>query len=193
MAIEASRIYWNHPELWDEEASLFRQNMRRMPPLGNLHLTGRVEQSVGINSIHRGAIIIAGSGMCNGGRIIHHLKYNIGRPECHVIIIGFQAPGTLGRRLVEGQQEVHINGDNLRVAAQIHTIGGLSAHGDRDDLLRWLGTCECRPSIFVVHGDDPVKQVFRENIRASLSIDPEVPKAGQILDLATGVLSSART
>jgi metallo-beta-lactamase family protein len=192
MAIEASRIYWNHPELWDEEASLFRRNMRRMPPLGNLHLTGRVEQSVGINSVHQGAIIVAGSGMCNGGRIVHHLKYNISRPECHVIIIGFQAPGTLGRRLVEGQQEVHLNGDNLKVAAQIHTIGGLSAHGDRDDLLRWLGTCECRPSIFVVHGDDQVKQAFRESIKGTLSIEPEVPKPGQILDLATGILSSSQ-
>lgn len=188
MAIEASRIYWEHQELWDEEASVFRSNLRRMPPLGNLHLTGRVEQSIGINGIRDGAIIIAGSGMCNGGRIIHHLKHNIERPECHVIISGFQAKGTLGRQLVEGRSEVFINGARFRVAARIHTIGGLSAHGDRDDLLRWAGSCECRPAVFVVHGEENVKQVFRDTIKASLSLETEVPNPGEILDLASGKL-----
>jgi metallo-beta-lactamase family protein len=188
MAIEASRIYWNHPELWDEEASLFRSNLRRMPPLGNLHLTGRVEESMAINRMREGAIIVAGSGMCNGGRIIHHLKHNIERPECHVIIIGFQAAGTLGRQLVEGHKEVYMHGERFRVAAQVHTIGGLSAHGDRDDLLRWVGSCECRPSVYVVHGEETVKQIFSETIKASLSMETQVPKPGEILDLRSGAL-----
>ena len=191
MAIETSRIYWNHPELWDEESSLFRREMRRMPPLGNLHLTGRVEQSMAINGKREGSIIVAGSGMCNGGRIIHHLKHNIERPECHVIIIGFQAAGTLGRKLVEGDKEVFINGGRYRVAAQVHTLGGLSAHGDRDDLLRWVGSCDCKPTVFVVHGEEKVKEVFRETIKASLSLETEVPKPGDILDLETGVLRNS--
>jgi len=188
MAIEASRIYWNHPELWDEEAELFRREMRRMPPLGNLHLTGRVEESMAINGKREGAIIVAGSGMCNGGRIIHHLKHSLERPECHVIIIGFQAVGTLGRKLVEGHKEVFINGDRYRVAAKVHTLGGLSAHGDRDDLLRWVGSCECKPAVFVVHGEEKVKQLFCETIKASLSMETQVPSPGNILDLETGTL-----
>ncbi len=191
MAIEASMIYWEHPELWDEEAKLFRKELRRMPPLGNLHLTGSVDQSIAINSHRQGAIIVAGSGMCNGGRIIHHLKNNVWRPECHVLIIGFQAQGTLGRRLVEGHKEVHINGTAYRVAAKVHTIGGLSAHGDRDDLLRWLGSCECSPAVLVVHGEERVKEVFRESIRTSLSLDARIPVPGQLLDLVTGELRSA--
>lgn len=188
MAIEASMIYWEHPELWDEEARLFRKDLRRMPPLGNLHLTGSVEQSIAINSHRQGSIVVAGSGMCNGGRIIHHLKNNVWRPECHVLIIGFQAQGTLGRRLVEGHKEVHINGTSYPVAAKIHTIGGLSAHGDRDDLLRWLGSCECSPAVFVVHGEARVKEMFRETITTSLSFETAIPAPGQILDLATGKL-----
>lgn len=188
MAIEASRIYWEHEELWDEEASVFRRNLRRMPPLGNLHLTGRVEQSMAINKMREGAIIVAGSGMCNGGRIIHHLKHNIERPECHIIISGFQAAGTLGRHLVEGHKEVFLHGERYKVAARIHTIGGLSAHGDRDDMLRWLASCECRPEVFVVHGEEKVKEQFRETIVASLSLDSQVPKPGEVLDLGSGEL-----
>jgi metallo-beta-lactamase family protein len=188
MAIEASMIYWEYPDLWDEDARLFRKELRRMPPLGNLHLTASVDQSIAINSRRQGSIIVAGSGMCNGGRIIHHLKNNVWRPECHVLIIGFQAQGTLGRRLVEGHKEVHINGTAYRVAAKIHTIGGLSAHGDRDDLLKWLGSCECPPSVFVVHGEAHVKEVFSDTIKASLSLDARIPSPGQILDLVTGEL-----
>ncbi len=188
MAIEASMIYWDYPDLWDDEAKLFRKELRRMPPLGNLHLTASVDQSIAINSRRQGSIIVAGSGMCSGGRIIHHLKNNVWRPECHVLIIGFQAQGTLGRRLVDGHKEVHINGTTYRVAAKIHTIGGLSAHGDRDDLLKWLGSCECRPSVFVVHGEAHVKEVFGDTIKASLSLDAKIPLPGQILDLVTGKL-----
>ncbi len=185
MAIEATRIYWNHPELWDEDASLFRRELRQMPPLHNLHLTGRVEQSIAINEKRSGAIIIAGSGMCNGGRILHHLARNIQHKSCHVIIIGFQARGTLGRALVDGREYVHIYGEQYRVAAQVHTIGGLSAHGDRDDLLRWVQSCESRPAVFIVHGEDNAKAAFRESIREALFLEPEVPGPGDILDLKT--------
>ncbi|MCE1273285.1 MAG: MBL fold metallo-hydrolase [Chlorobiales bacterium] len=193
MAIEASRIYWEHSELWDEEASVFRKNLRRMPPLGNLHLTARVEQSIAINSRRQGAIIIAGSGMCNGGRIIHHLKNNIERPECHIIISGFMAAGTLGRRLVDGDKEVYLHGAPYRVAARVHTVGGLSAHGDRDALLRWLGSRECKPNVYVVHGEDKVKEQFRETIKTELAFETEVPKPGDILDLVTGDLKRAQS
>ncbi|HWQ25943.1 MAG TPA: MBL fold metallo-hydrolase [Chlorobaculum sp.] len=191
MAIEASRIYWEHEELWDADASLFRRNLRRMPPLGNLHLTGRIEESMAINSMNQGAIIVAGSGMCNGGRIIHHLKHNLERPECHIIVSGFMAQGTLGRELVEGRKEVSLHGRRYRVEAQVHTIGGLSAHGDRADLLRWLKSSEGGPSVVIVHGEESVKEAFKGFIRNELSVDALIPQPGDRLDLITTTLHSA--
>ena len=105
MAIEATRIYWEYPHLYDEEATKLRRRLHEMPQLQNLHLTRTVEESQAINRLQSGAIIIAGSGMCDGGRIVHHLKQNLGRRGCHVLIVGFQAHGTLGRRLVNGEAD----------------------------------------------------------------------------------------
>jgi len=167
MAIEASAIYLDYPELYNREAVAFRNDKSIMPHLKNLHFTPRPEQSKAINAIKSGAIIIAGSGMCNGGRILHHLKHNIERPECSLIMTGFQAEGTLGRSLVNRQKEVEIHGRNYQVKAALHTIGGLSAHGDQNDLLRWISGFLNNPDIFVVHGDVPVKKIFRDAIEST--------------------------
>jgi metallo-beta-lactamase family protein len=181
MAIEASRIYWDYPALVDEEAVEFRKSKKWLPHLKNLHFTVKPEQSKAINSRKSGAIIIAGSGMCNGGRILHHLKHNIQRPECSVIITGFQAEGTLGRRLVDKESEVEIHGRSYPVQASLHTIGGLSAHGDRNDILRWLGGFQHKPEIYVVHGDIPVKTVFRDSIEAELHLKASIPQHGEVV------------
>lgn len=181
MAIEASRIYWDNPELVDEQAVAFRNDKTWMPHLKNLHFTAKPEQSQAINAITSGAIIIAGSGMCNGGRILHHLKRNIQRPECCIIITGYQAEGTLGRRLVDGDREVEIHGRSYPVRASVHTIGGLSAHGDRNDLLHWLGGFEHKPELFVVHGDKPVKTVFQRAIEEELHLKAAIPQEGEII------------
>jgi metallo-beta-lactamase family protein len=185
MAIEASRIYWQYPELYDEDAEQFRKSVSHMPALRNLHLTSSVEQSQSINRMRQGAIIIAGSGMCNGGRIVHHLKHNIRRPECHVVITGFQAEGTLGRKLVEGSREVFIHGEPYAVSARIHTIGGLSAHADQKDLLRWVTGFSDNPVVQVVHGEESVKQVFSALLMERLSLRSSVPAPGERVDLAT--------
>ncbi|MBM3162791.1 MAG: MBL fold metallo-hydrolase [Chlorobi bacterium] len=183
MAIDAGRIYWDYPRLLDEEALAMRNNPALLPPLDNLHFTDRVEASRRINDIRQGAIIIAGSGMCNGGRILHHFKHNIHRPECRIIITGFQAPGTLGRQLVNGDRQVSIHGRLYPVAATVHTIGGLSAHGDRDDLLRWLGGFGNSPDIYVVHGDAAVKDVFRSSIEQELGMKAVIPVPGDVVRL----------
>jgi metallo-beta-lactamase family protein len=154
MAIEASRVYWKHVDRMDSEARHLRASFRNMPPLPNLTLCRTAEESQRINRIRGGALIIAGSGMCNGGRVLHHLKHNIEREECHVIITGFQAPGTLGRALVDRHPTVRIHGESLRVAARVHTLGGLSAHGDQDDLLRWFGSFQPQPPVYLVHGEE---------------------------------------
>ncbi len=144
MAIRTSEVYWNNPELHDEGG---------IPPLPNLILSESAEDSQRINRIRGGAIIIAGSGMCEGGRIVHHLKHNLWRPECNVLIVGYQAGGTLGRQLVDGNTYVRIHQENIRVHARIHTIGGLSAHGDQDDLARWYGSFSPSPPVYLVHGE----------------------------------------
>ncbi len=185
MAIEASHIYWDYPELHDEDAVAFRQDKNMMPRLKNLHFTAKVEQSRAINAIKSGAIIIAGSGMCNGGRILHHLKHHIQRPECCLIMTGFQAEGTLGRSLVNGDREVVIHGRSYPVKATVHTIGGLSAHGDQNDLIRWMTGFENTPDVFVVHGDEPVKKIFRSALEEHLGLKVTIPKPGEIISFGS--------
>jgi metallo-beta-lactamase family protein len=165
MAIAASRVYWKHGDRFDEEASRLRASFRGMPPLPNLVLCATADESRAINSVRSGALIIAGSGMANGGRVLHHLKKNLFRPECHVVIVGFQAPGTLGRQLVERRPEVRIHGQPVPVAAQIHTLGGLSAHGDQQDLLRWYDSFAPRPPVFLVHGEVPAAEALAGKLR----------------------------
>ena len=183
MAIKASKVYWEYPHLYDEDATRLRRKVHEMPHLRNLHLTAAVEHSMAINNIKSGAIIIAGSGMCNGGRIIHHLKHNISREGAHVMIVGYQAYGTLGRKLVEGDPMVKIHGDMYPVRAKIHTVGGLSAHGDIDDLLRWARNFNSDPAMHVVHGEPEAKQAFCDRLEQELGLRAEVPQEGAILEL----------
>lgn len=182
MAVAASRVYWRHSDRYDHEATHLRATFRGMPPLANLVLSETSDDSRAINDIRGGAIIIAGSGMANGGRILHHLKYNLPGQKNHVLIVGFQAPGTLGRQLVDRRPEVRIHGREVTVAAQIHTLGGLSAHGDQADLLRWYDSFAGRPPVYLVHGEPaPAEALARELrkrgatatvTRPGLKIDP---------------------
>jgi metallo-beta-lactamase family protein len=165
MAIAASRVYWQHPERFDEDAARLHSSFKGMPPLPNLVLSQSADESRAINAVRSGAIIIAGSGMANGGRILHHLRHNLPRPESHVVIVGFQAPGTLGRQLVDRVPEVRIHGRDVRCAAQVHTLGGLSAHGDQAALLRWYDSFAQRPPVYLVHGEVPAAEALAAKLR----------------------------
>ena len=183
MAIAASRVYWNNPDRFDEETTRLRETFRGMPPLPNLVLSESPDDSRAINHVRSGALIIAGSGMANGGRVLHHLKHNLERPECHVVIVGFQAPGTLGRQLVDRQPEVRIHGQRVRCLAQIHTLGGLSAHGDQDDLLRWYDSFAGRPPVYLVHGEVPSAEALAGKLRER-GASATVSRPGLTIDLA---------
>lgn len=165
MAIDATETYGYHHELYDEQA---REMQRHGNPfnLPNLHLCRRAEESMAINRIRSGAIIIAGSGMCSGGRIKHHFKHNIWRENCHVLIVGFQARGTLGRKLVDGVKQITLWGETISVAAKIHTIGGFSAHAGRSSLIDWYKHFKGRPALALVHGEmqaiTPLAQTIKE-------------------------------
>ena len=183
MALEASKIYWRHSDLYDTEASTAHRRAEHMRPLPNLVSCRTAEESMAINRIRDGAIVIAGSGMCTGGRIVHHLKLNLPRPECNVIFTGFQAVGTPGRALVDGRETVNIHGEPVPVRARIHTLGGFSAHGDQEDLLRWHGGLRGPRRTFLVHGEhygaDGLRTALQER-----GVPAEIARHGQRLDLA---------
>jgi metallo-beta-lactamase family protein len=171
MGVDATNVYSRYRHLYG--VKLFGPDSN-LPALPNFHMSRSTEESMAINEIRSGAIIIAGSGMCTGGRIHHHLKYNIGRPECHLVIVGFQALGTLGRRLVDGANEVKLWGENRKVRIQLHTIGGLSAHADQADLIDWYAAFENRPPVYLVHGEAesqrPLAAMMKEKLNAPVSI-----------------------
>lgn len=184
MADKVTAITEKHPEFLDDETRA--QLSRRRAQQGPLHLrfTRSVEESIELNRVKAGAIIIAASGMCDAGRIKHHLRHHLGRPECAIVIIGFQAVGTLGRRLVDGDKQVRIFGEELKVRASVHTIGGLSAHADQAALLGWLRGFKRAPAqTFVVHGESATACGFADTIAAELGWRVEAPQAGARIEL----------
>jgi metallo-beta-lactamase family protein len=150
-----------------------------------VRFTESVEDSMKINAIRSGAVIISASGMCEGGRIKHHLKHNLSRPECAIVFVGFQAAGTLGRRIVDGAESVRMFGEDFPVRARVFTIGGLSAHADRDALLAWLGKFKRPPrQTWMVHGEPLAAHALRDAVRDKLGWAAEVPAQGQTVELA---------
>jgi metallo-beta-lactamase family protein len=185
MATAATEITLKHRKLLDEEAQeMWRQHMSDQGDL-SIRFTESADESKAINLIRSGAIIISASGMCDAGRIKHHLRHNLPRSECCVVFVGFQAQGTLGRRLVDGAQSVRLMGEDVPVRARIYTIGGLSAHADRDALLGWLGHFRKSPrQVFVVHGEEEVAQGFAADLNSKFNWQAVAPVAGQEFDLA---------
>jgi metallo-beta-lactamase family protein len=183
LAIEATRVFTRHSDLFDQDmADLWRQN-KTQSILPTLHISRTANQSMALNRVHSGAIIIAGSGMCSGGRIKQHLKHNIWRRECHVIITGFQARGTLGRSLVDGAKYIRLWGETVRVAATIHTVGGLSAHADQHGLKNWYANFEGRPRVVLVHGETSALESLSNTLKNELDAPVTIAKYGQVLDL----------
>jgi metallo-beta-lactamase family protein len=176
MGIEATEVYSRFRELY--ETKLFGDRTDR-PRLPNLHQTRSPEESMVINQVESGAIVVAGSGMCSGGRILHHLKHNVWRPECHLVIVGFQAHGTLGRRLVDGAETIRLWGEEYRVRIQVHTIGGLSAHADQRDLINWYRSFENRPPVYLVHGEERAQRPLLGKLKEELKAPAHIAAYGQ--------------
>ena len=180
MGISATKIYSRYRHLF--AAQLFEPKSD-YPQLHNLYATRSVEESMAINEVESGAIIIAGSGMCTGGRILHHLRNNIWRPQCHLVIVGYQAIGTLGRRLVDGAGEIRLWGDSYRVRAQLHTIGGLSAHADQSDLMDWYASFANRPPVYLVHGEERGQKPLSEKMKAELAAPVHIARYRQKIEI----------
>lgn len=160
MAISATRIFARHPECYDEEISELFRNGHDPFDFPSLHFSHEASDSIALNNIQSGAVIMAGSGMCTGGRVRHHLKRNLWRKECSVIFVGFAARGTLARRIVDGAKKVKIFGDEIAVNAKIYTIGGFSAHAGQKELLQWHQSVNKPEVTYLVHGEIESMQTF---------------------------------
>jgi metallo-beta-lactamase family protein len=154
MAIEASKIYGRHLELFDDDFKAMQRQRPLLEDLNTVKFTSTAEESMAINQVPGPCMVLAGAGMCNAGRILHHLKQNLWRPETDVVIVGFQAEGTIGRQLVEGAKFINLFGEKIAVKARVHTLGGFSAHAGQTDLLRWFDqVAPCQPQVFLTHGE----------------------------------------
>jgi metallo-beta-lactamase family protein len=164
MAAKVTAIYDRHEYLFDAEAAKIWRGRIKPFKLPNLQISESVEDSKAINRLRSGAIIIAGSGMANGGRVRHHLANNLADRRSHVLFVGYQAQGTLGRLLVNRVPRVRLFGHDIEVRAQIHTVGGLSAHADQSGLLEWYGAGPARPPVVLVHGEDPARGTLADEL-----------------------------
>ena len=179
MAISATEIFERHRECYGKEiAALFAKGRDPLRPPG-LHFVRETSESIAINKISGGGAVMAGSGMCTGGRIRHHLKHNLWREDCAVIFVGFAAIGTLARRIIDGAKEVKIFGESVAVRAKIHTINGFSAHADQAELLAWSKSAQA-PRTFLVHGEEAAMRIFAPMLRHT---HVEIPTLGQVFDL----------
>jgi metallo-beta-lactamase family protein len=184
MAIEASRIYMRHKELYDEELLHFIEEKPMMEDLRTLKICPTSEDSIAINNVPGPFMVLAGAGMCNAGRILHHLKYNLWKPETHVLIVGYQGSGTLGRMLVDGARTVRIFGDRIAVNATIHTLGGFSAHAGQKDLLDWFShLAPANPKLNIIHGENGPRNALGEKIAGNFGIKAYYPDLNEELNL----------
>ncbi len=173
LAIKITQVFRNHPEIYDEDTKARSDKPFNFP---GLVLSETVAKSMEINASKEPCIVIAGSGMCTAGRIRHHFKHGIWDPKTTILFVGYQAPGTLGRVILDGAKEIRMMGLTLAVKADVERIGAFSAHGDRDDLLRWLEAFKQKPKrVFLVHGEKEVSESFAGLLK-SRGYDAVVPE-----------------
>ncbi len=184
MAIEATNIYLRHRELFDDTMTKFIAEKPLRADLKTMKLCATAEESKQINDVPGPCLIMAGAGMCNAGRILHHLKQNLWKPDTHVLIVGYQSRESLGRRLVDGEKLVSIHGEKVAVKAQVHTLGGFSAHAGQTDLLTWFNAlAPSKPRVILTHGEDGPRNVLATLIQRQYRLKPVLPAMNDVIDL----------
>lgn len=185
MAVEASDLYRRHTDCFDEGARSMLEKGQSPLSFAGLRYTRSAIESRGLNDLECCAIIISASGMCTGGRVLHHLRHNLWKPSAHVLIVGYQAANTLGRRLVEGERLVTVMGERIAVRAKVHTLGGFSAHAGESELLEWLGPlAKSRPRVILNHGEDQGRLGLSRGIAARFGLASACPVYGERIYLA---------
>lgn len=184
MAIEASNIYSRHVDLFDEEMRLYIRDRPLRADMKTMKMTVTADESRAINDAKGPCLVMAGAGMCNAGRIVHHLKANLWKPDTHVLIVGYQGHGSLGRRLVDGEKSVSIFGEKIAVKAQIHTLGGFSAHAGQKELLEWFSVvAPSKPRVVLTHGEDDQRGALAKLIQQRHRMKSALPALGEIIEL----------
>ena len=184
MGAKATALYEEFWHTLDSQAKRNHEACGANLCISSLKVLATGDESRALNDQRGAMVIIAGSGMCNGGRILHHLRHNLFKRDVRIIIAGYQGRGTLGRRLVEGEREVRIFGEPIVVRAQVHTLGGFSAHAGQSELVKWISACAgparagTSPRIALTHGEDPQRMTLRERLREDLGLDAALPAWG---------------
>lgn len=184
MAIDAGKVFAQHPDLFDEEATDWKN--KGVIPLDHtwFKFITSVEESKQLNDINGPCAILAGSGMCNGGRIQHHLKFNLPHPTTQVLIVGYQGYGSLGRQLVDGSKQVKIHGETIEVQAAIHTLNGLSAHAGQNDLLKWfIPLGKEKPKVVLTHGENPQREALASQIEKNYNLKSLLPQLNEVIEI----------
>ena len=184
MAIEATKIYAQHRELFCDAMMKFIKDRPLREDLRSMKMTATADESKAINDVTGTCFVMAGAGMCNGGRILHHLKQNLWKPETQVLMVGYQGRGSLGRRLIDGEELVRIHGESIAVRATIHTLGGFSAHAGQHDLLDWFGAiAPSRPRVVITHGEDKQREGLAKQVQRRFKLPSVRPKMGDVIEL----------
>jgi len=184
MAIKATELYIKHQALFDAEASELAGRRQISLDLRNLRYLQTGEESRSLNDLEGCAVIIAGGGMCDGGRIVHHLKHNLWRKGVSVVMVGYAARGSLGRKLIDGWKEVQIHRQMIPVRATIHTLGGFSGHAGQNELLRWFEPlAQFKPRVMLTHGEDPQRTKLAAKLKEKYAIEAELPAKYQVVTL----------
>jgi metallo-beta-lactamase family protein len=182
MAIEATKIYAKHVELFDEEALAMQQAGELRENLATAQFCPTAADSRALNAVPGPCMILAGAGMCTGGRILHHFRHNLARPSTAVIMVGYQGRGSLGRMLVDRKPAVTIFGEKIPVRASVHTFGGLSGHAGQGDLVRWFDSvAPSRPRVVLTHGEDRARAALRRIIEDRHKLPVECPGLGDVI------------
>lgn len=184
MAIKATEIYTQHRELFHDAMTEFIREKPLREDLQCMSMTATADESKRINEVEGSCLIMAGAGMCNGGRVLHHLKQNLWKPETQVLIVGYQGYGSLGRKLVDGVPEVRIHGEKVAVRAKVHTLGGFSAHAGKTDLLEWFSViAPSKPRVVLTHGEDGPRRALGRKIQQRHGLKCQMPKMGDIVEI----------
>ena len=184
MAIEATKVYGKHHQLWDEEAQEMIRSGELQLHFKSTHPCPTPEESRALNDVSGPCMVMAGNGSCTGGRIIHHLRHNLKDPETAVLVSGFQSPGTIGRQLVDGAETVSIFGKAEPVRASVHTMGGFSSHAGQSDLLTWFGTiAPSKPRLILTHGDNKARSAFSGLVESKYNVRAHCPELGDVIEI----------
>lgn len=195
MAVAATQVFINNPECFDDETQCIikGEDARTIFEGSDIHYIHSMEESVALNNIKSGAIIISASGMADAGRIKHHLKHNLWRPECTVLFVGYQAQGTLGRRILDGEKKVTIHGEEIAVKANIEKIDGFSAHADQKGLVSWVKGFEKKPrKIFLVHGEAEALTELQRVLAEETGLKADVAVYGSTYDAGNDSVMAPR-